>query len=221
MIKTIEIYSTKNLARAIETCFPDKNSRYDRCQHSTLDGESLGRRDCFEEKLPGGGSRIIRPSYDKTGRLTRELEIMRDKFGNKAEKIMIMPDGTINIDYTRISLYKSRNKPLIQIYYKPDGRPAKMARFNYLKNGREESREYYEYNDDSTIRYTKSHKDGKRKILFDANGVALKDEFEKRTFRKIDKSQFSEPQAEIFRRSQDVRSLTDYLKDRRNKHGRI
>jgi len=203
----------------IRTVRLNKNTIYDRCQFSTIDGTNLGCRECLDEKLPGGGRRTIRPDYDENGRLTREMEVIRDRYGNKSRKIMIMADGTINTDYTVVRKFKGKRKPLCEISYKSDGQPRSMVCYNYSDTNREVGREYYAYNDDKTIAYRKLRKDGEREILFDSSGEVISDEFTKRGFGRVNEKEFCGSLAEIFQNGLSAESLVDYLNDWKSKAG--
>jgi len=202
----------RNRVKEISSDSPGKNIKREICRFKNLKGELLGSKEFVEEKLPDCGKRAVTLSYDEFGRLTRKLDVAWDRFGNKNIKIIVNSDRTLDVEYSRIALFKGKKKPLQKTYYNSDGRPRQMVVYNYSKSGREESTEYYDYNKDGTIQYEKSCKEGSIEILFSADGVVLSEKMLRRYFNKSVVVNNPESYMKIFNKSLEAQSLKEYLK---------
>lgn len=85
-------------------------------------------------------------SHGTDGTLTERIISVFDEFKNRAERIVINEDMTLDTDHTYVRIFSAQDVLTRSTSYYPNGKPAKMIVFEYP-----EEPSIYQYNLDSSV----------------------------------------------------------------------
>lgn len=170
-------------------------------------GEYLGAVDYIEEKLPGRITRRMMPKFNLEGKIWQFTATEYDRYENKALKVIVGNDYLINAEYSKVSAYRGKHKPVSDTFYYSDGqprlhvlyKPAGAPATHFVPMAR------YDFNPDGSFTFRERDRQGriKTEVTFTSDGSVISDASAIRGH--------EEEIPAILKRAREARPLTDFI----------